>query len=391
MANTLSVYNPQFYANEGLLALMKGLGMAGRVHRGYDATPQQQGQVINIKRPSTFTAQDAPSSKQDISAGSVAISLDYWREVKFGLTDKELTYTGEQIVTDHIMPAAYALADDIDTKLAALYKDVPWYFDWTSTATVADILNARKIQFNNRVPMQEGMLHAMVDGTIESELLGLSAFTQQQGSGDAGVAAQLRGAIGRRFGYDFFANQNVQSHTSATVADLAGAVNNGAGYAAGIKAIAVDGFTNSAVFKAGDVVLITGHTQQYVLTADVTLDGSGTGTLNIFGSSGVRDGGLESAVVDNQVVTVVLSGGSGATKSQSLFFHKNAFALAMAPLSTMGNELGARMAVAVDPVTNLAMRSRIWYEADSSEVRVALDVLYGIKTLDGNLAVRGRD
>lgn len=386
MANTLSVYNPQFYANEGLLALMKGLGMATRVHRGYDKEPKQRGEYINIPIPSTFTAQDAPSTAQDITASSVAIQLAHWKEVKFGLTDKELTFTGEQIVNDHIMPAAYALADDIDQKLCALYKDIPWYGDFTSTATVADILNARKILFTNRVDVSDpSRLHFMVDGTIESELLGLSAFTQHQGSGDQGTAAQLRGAIGTRFGFNFFANQNVQSHTSATVADLAGAVNNAAGYAAGSTSMAVDGISASAVLAVGDIVVITGQTsQQYVLTAVPTIDGTGAGTISFAPA-------LTAAVVDNQVVTFVLSGGSGATKSQALAFHRNAFALAMAPLSTMGDGKGAEIAVAYDPITNLTLRSRIYYLPDSSAMRVALDVLYGIKTLNPNMAVRYRD
>jgi len=71
-------------------------------------------------------------------------------------------------------------------------------------------------------------------------------------------------------------------------------------------------------------------------------------------------------------------------------FHKNAFALAMAPLSELGGELGARIATITDPVSSLALRSRLYYVGDSSEVHVALDVLYGVKTLDPNLACRGR-
>src|SRR4051812_42795680 len=107
MANTLSIYDPLFYANEALIWLKKALGLAGRVHRGYDASPQQQGSVIQIRRPSTFTAQNAPSSPQDISAGMVPITLDQWKEVKFKLTDKELTFTKEKIISEHIQPAAY--------------------------------------------------------------------------------------------------------------------------------------------------------------------------------------------------------------------------------------------------------------------------------------------
>lgn len=382
MANTINPYDPIFYANEALIQLEKSLGMAARIHRGYDKDAQTPGSTIQIRRPGTFTAQDAPSSAQDLTPTSLQIKLDYWREVKFALTDKELNTAGERIITDHIRPAAVAIADDIDQKLSALYKDVPWATDVTvSTAAVADILAARKTLFNNKVPMSD--LHGMIDGNLEAAFLGLQAFSQFQGAGETGVNTQLRGTLGTKFGIEWFANQNTPTHTSATVADLAGAVNNGAGYAKGDTVIAVDGFAVSAALKAGDIVIITGDPQQYTLAADVTLDGTGAGSLTL-------SQGLAQAVLDNAVVTVQLSGGSGTTKTQNIVFHRNAFALAMAPLSTMARELGARVETVVDPITGLAIRSRVFYEGNNSKVFVALDVLYGIKTLDPNLAVRMR-
>ena len=64
----------------------------------------------------------------------------------------------------------------------------------------------------------------------------------------------------------------------------------------------------------------------------------------------------------------------------------------MAPLTEIGNELGGcRVATIADPLTGLALRSRIWYDATNSKVLVSLDVLYGVKTLDCNLACRLRD
>src|SRR4051812_29511911 len=114
MSNELSVYDPLFYSQEAIIQLHKALGMAARVHRGYDKSPQQKGSTISISRPSTFTAKAAPQSAQDIDAGEVQIVLDQWYEVKFKLTDKELTYTTDKIITDHIGPAAYAIADKID-------------------------------------------------------------------------------------------------------------------------------------------------------------------------------------------------------------------------------------------------------------------------------------
>lgn len=396
MANTISTaHNPIFYAQEGLIALHKRLGLAARVFRGYDdtATSREKGETISIKVPSDFTAQDAPSTAQDLATTKIDMKLDQWKEVKFALTDKELSYTSRQIVDEHIVPATYALADKIDSSLAALVDDVPWYSDWAAPAALTDITNGfRKGLFGNKVDFSNPeKLHAMVSGTIEGELLSLSAFSQHQGAGDAGVAAQMSGYIGRRFGFNFFANQNAPSRTSATVADLAGAINNGAGYAKGIKSIAVDGFTISAALKKGDIVKVTGHTQQYVLTADVTLDGAGAGTLAIFGSPFVAEGGLESAVLDNAVVDIVLAGGSGATKENSLAFHEGFAALAMAKLPDFYDGEGVRVFSVLDPVTRLGLRARTWVDANNSKYYVAFDTLFGAKTLDGNKAWRMRD
>lgn len=393
MANTLSSYNPTFFANEALIQLEKALGMAARVFRGYDDqnTSRQAGSVIDIRIPSSFTAASAPSSAQDITANNTQITLDQWKEVKFSLTDKELSYTGERIIQEHIRPAAFAIADDIDQAIAGLVDDIPWYTDLSSPAAVADVTAARKILFDNKVPLGDpSMLHLMLDGQAEKEFLDLQAFSQFQGAGQAGADAQMRGSLGQRYGFEIFANQNTPSRTSNTVADVAGAINNGAGYAAGVTSIAVDGMATSGAFKKGDIVTITGHTQQYVLTADVTMS-SGAGTLSIFGSPFVQQGGLESAVVDDQVVTIVLAGGSGATKVQNMAFHNNFGALAMARLPDFMDGEGVRVFSTLDPVTGLGIRARTWADGDNSKYNVALDVLYGVKTLDGNKAVRLRD
>lgn len=394
MSNVLDKFNPIFYVQEALPHLMKALGMAGRLYRGLDDSQsgRTKGDTCSIKIPGEFTAQDAPSAAQDVQTSSIDVKLDQWKEVKFALTDKELAYTNQEIIDNHVIPACYALADKIDTSLCGLYADVPWYVDWSSPAAITDITSFRSRMFKNKVNLSNpNDLHVMVDGDVEGELLALNAFSTNQGAGDAGVATQMRGYLGQKFGFNFFANQNVVGSTSATVADLAGAVNNGAGYASGIKSIAVDGFSAAAAFKAGDIVKITGHTQQYVLTADVTLDGTGAGTLAIKGSDMLNSGGLESAVVDNQVVTVVLQSGSGGTMYQNLAFHKGFAALAMAKLPDFYDGQGVRVFSVLDPVTGLSLRARTWVDPDNSKFKVAFDTLYGYKTLDGNKACRVRN
>jgi len=379
MGNSLGYYQPYFYANEALIQLEKALGMGVRVHRGFDEERRafNKGEYINIRRPSTFAANDAPSTAQDLKTGSVQIQLAYWREVKFKLTDKELALSEETLIDEHIAPAAYALAYDVDTKLAALYKDIPWYVDLNSTIAISDITNVYQVMFDNGVPMgNPNNLHYMMGGALQNGFQQLTAFNQYQGAGPTGVNTQLSGSLGIKFGMECFGNQNVQSHTAGTCADATGAINNSpGGYAAGATEIAINGVTDGGTWKVGDSFVIAGNTQRYAVTADVTFTG-GAGTVKFTPA-------LVAAAAHGAVVT-----GRVDTHVANMAFHRNAFALATAPLSTMGNELGAKIATVYNEKNGLSLRSRIYYVGNSSEVHVALDILYGVKTLDPNLACR---
>jgi hypothetical protein len=378
MANDLGYYSPVFYAQEALIVLHKALGMAGRVHRGYDRERRsfQRGEYIDIRKPHSFTVQDAPGTAEDLDVGGLQIRLDHWREVKFALTDKDLALTGEQIIAEHITPAAIALADDIDAHLATEYNNIPWFYDLTTTITVADITGPYQVLFDNQVPM-DGNLHFMMDGTLQNGFQQLTAFNSVANSGTNETL--LRGSLGTKFNFECFGNQNVQTHTAGTCADAAGAIDYGSGttavYKKGDTLIHVDAMTSGGDWHVGDSFVIAGNTQRYAVTKQVTFTG-GEGDVEF-------TPGLAADVSEDAVVT-----GRVDTHVANLAFHRNAFALATAPLSEMGNQLGAQIASITDPVTGLALRSRLYYVGNSSAVHVALDVLYGFKTLDPNLACR---
>lgn len=381
MPNALNLYDPLFYANEALIILAKQLGMAGRVHRGYDKNPQDKGSIIKISAPSSFAAQDAPSSAQDITPDAVSITLDQWKEVKFGLTDKELTLSRENLISDHIAPAAIALADTVDTALATLYQKVGYAINIAgSTMALADVASGRKVLFDNKAPLRDQMnLHLMIDGASEAAMLPIMAPNTMGGT--ASLDTLRNGSIGKVFGFDVFSNQNTPTHTDATIADAVGAVTTG-GWAKGATTIGFTAVSAAAAFKKGDIFTIAGDAQGYTLTADNTADGSGVMTNVTFFPP------LKIAVAGTPVATFNIT--SGATKTQNLMFHRNAFALATAPLSTMASDLGARIATVADPITGLSLRSRVYYEGANSKVFVALDILYGYECLDNRLAVRIR-
>jgi hypothetical protein len=378
MANTLGIYDPIFYAQEALVQLEKALGLAGRVHRGYDSSPQQLGSTIQIRRPGIFVATPMPSAgvNQDLVPDTVTITLDQWHGVRFTLSDKELTYTKEQIITEHIRPAAYAVADKIDQTVAALYADVPWFVDADTGGLVTDWTNSWRVLFDNAVPQDD--LHMMLNGERTSKYLALQAFSQWQGAGEAGVTTQQRGTLGMKYGFEAFSNQNVQTAPNpaalATVVQLQ------------LNASALRGATQIVikdtdavlvgVITKGDSLVIAGSTQRYAVTANATA-AANLITLNITPPL-VKDYAL------NDNVTLRQQTG----KSENMGFHRGAFALAMAPLTDAGNQIGARIATAQDPITNLSLRSSMWYVGDTAQIFVRIDALWGTKTLNPNMAVR---
>ena len=383
--NVYSPYDPIWYAQEALIQLEKALGLAARVHRGYDNRPQNIGSVIQIRRPGVFTAANAPAAASALQPSIVQVTLNKWKEVKFVITDQELAYTGEAIINDHIRPAAYAIADQIDQDLVALTPSVV-----NATAKsggtngamdIADVLAARKALFDAKCPMDPGFLHAMLHGAAEADMLGLAQFTQYNTAGTAGVDSLMRGSMGTRYGFEFFSNQNYYTHTPGTAADTAAALNGN--HALGATTLSITAYEASGTIKTGDLITITGDTTgSYAVTADKTASGGAITDLTI-------EPGLRVASLGNAVVTATLVGGSGGgAHPQPLFFHRNYACLAMAPLTTLPRELGAMVETVTDPITGLSLRSRMYYDGANSAVYVAIDVLYGVKILDGRLACR---
>jgi len=386
----LGNYDAAYYALEGLQILKNAMGMAGRVHMGFDAERRtfNKGSTIKISRPGTFTATAAPATAVDPQGTDVDITLDQDYEVKAKITDKNYAYTGPKFVNDHIAPMVYAIADKIDVSLAALYANIPNYYDVaggaSTTAVVADITGLKRVMFNAQVPFNNPAdLHLMIDGGAQDAFEKLQAFSQLQGAGPAAMQTLTGGGLGNKFGFNVWANQNVQSHTKGTVNDTA---LQGVGtQAAGVTTLNLDavdaGVTGTLV--AGDVLEIT-HTvlglRKYAVTALNTASG------NAFTAVAITPA-LAEAILDNHAVTV-----RADNHVAMLGFHKNAFALAFAKLPTYEEHVGgnnsANFASIQDPDTGVSLRIGFYSMPDISELRVKVGALWGVKTLNPYLAAR---
>lgn len=382
MANTLGYYSPEFYANETLIHLRKVLGMAQRVHTGFDEERRAfgLGEYINIRTPSTFVAQEGSITVQDITTKTTQIRLNRYPEVRFAVPDQEYAYTGERIISDHIAPAAYALADHLDQALIALYKDVPWLYDYGTATDHQVVTGMYGVAFGNHNPMMDPNWHLQIDQTLMTGFQNSDMFKSASMAGEGNNQTLFNGSLGTRYNIEIYPNQNATvagSHTVGTVisgADQAGALT--ANLAAGATTLAIGSLGAAETLKAGDTFSIAGNTQRYAVTADVTMT---AGAANVsFTPAAVQ------AYSSGAVVTFYVQA-TGAV--QQLLYHRNAFALAFAQLPE--NLEGTAVSVATDPVTGMSVRARRWTDNDSKQQLVGLDMLYGVKTLNGNMAVRG--
>lgn len=398
MANSLGFYDPNFYAATALIQLEKALGLAARVYRGYDKNPQEYGSVINLRRPTYFTAQAMPISSAnttDLTPDSVSITLDQWFGVQFAITDKELSYTQERIVQEHIRPAAIAVSDKIDQSLNSLANKVPWYYVAVNTGTATNQITdwpalGRRL-FDNAVPTND--IHAEINGERQQYFLSCDTFNRVTWAGDGG-AAQMRGTLGEKFGFEIFANQNVAAQAAGgAITQSTFTVTVAATVTVGQSTVSLAGSTISGNLAVGDIIQI-GHAgtdgltgaartsiRNYVVATAATVT-SNTIVLSVTPK-------FSNTVAVGVAVTFKVQ---STAKYDNLAFHRNWAALAMAPLPEasrmFGNNLGAMVASVSDPTTGLALRATIWYQGIDAKVYVRLDALWGLKVLDEDLACR---
>lgn len=372
MPNVYGGYNETFFAQEALPLLENALGLSGRVYREYEKDTKEQGDTTTIRKPSTFVAQAAPSSPQDLNTSKVDLKLTEWDEVKFEITDKDRALTSDRIITDHIRPAVYALANKVDQKVASLVQRIPWYTQLASTFDIKDLAKATQVLFDNGVPLdQPELIHGMVDGSLKTEI---NAYMAGKNMSGPGVDAARRGQLAEIMGVNWFANQNTPKITTNTLTDGVGATT--ASAAKGAKTIAINGIDAAGSVVVGDTFSIAGVTQRFVVTAAATASSGAIAALQF-------EPELPVAVSSGAVVTFHTMAGA---KTANIVFHRNFAALKFAPLP---DDLpGINASTISDADLGISVRARIWSDGNNSKMFVALDCLYGYQLLDPNMATR---
>ena len=215
MANTF--LTPDIIAREALMVLRNNAVMANLVHRDYsNEFVSGVGDTVTIRKPATFTAKEFAGTieVQDAAETGVAVKMDKHLDVSFAVTAKQLSMDIKDFSAQLLVPAMQAFADKVDQYLLGLKADVTATVSATD-AVQDDVVDARSKLTKAAAPLTD---RRFVYGTdMEAKLLKTDLFVSAEKVGDEGTALR-EASLGRKFGMDFYVDQNADTAGVAAMA-----------------------------------------------------------------------------------------------------------------------------------------------------------------------------
>jgi hypothetical protein len=376
MANNLAAVTPRLLA-QGLNALREVAIMPQLVNRAYETQAGQKGTTIDVPIPSAIAAQDVvpaptPPTDADIGPTSVPIPLDKWKEAPFYLTDNDVLQIMDGVIPMQASEAIKSLANLVNQDILALYKK---FYGFAGTAgttpfgdgTTSSATAIRKVLNKNLAPLDDR--HVVLDPDAEANALNVRAF--QDASWSNSPAAIVDANLNRKIGFQWWMHQLAPTHIPGTATGITTAVLN----ASGATTVTLKVASGTGTLVEGDLLTFAGMSQQYVVTAGVTLTTGGVATSIQPALTAAVDGSGTPVAVTRQAQHVA-----------NLAFHRDAIAFATRPFMPVEPGLGAIVRSAVDPLSGLTLRLEVTREY--KRTRYSYDILYGTGVVRRALGAR---
>lgn len=400
MANTLTNIMPKILAR-GLMSLRTRCIMPRLVNGDYGTEAAMKGTTIDVPVPvavgtTTVSPSNTLASPTDLTPGVVQISLDQWYQNNpIALSDKELVEIDENahFLPMQLMEAIKALATVVNQHIMGKYKGTsrgvygflsnptagtgtildPFGSGTTDTSGVNAATRAKKVLNQQLCPRRDR--RGVLNFDAEAAALELAAFSNFEQTDDRAV--KIEGEIGRKYGIDWVADDDVLDHTvgdayEASPADVT------------VKAAEPVGSTSIGLIDAGagdvnvgDIITIAGDSQTYCVVgaANYTLHAVNAVEVSILPALKVACSGTEVVTIKN-------------SHAVNLVFHRDAFAFATRPLlaNTIDMTLGSKMLTMQDPVTGLILRLEV--SRQHKQTIWEFDLLWGADLVRPELAMR---
>jgi hypothetical protein len=393
---------------ESTRILKNNLGFAKSISRQYDDSFAQSGakigSVINIRKPSRFTAVTGPALQiQDVQDQSVALTLTTQAHVDFQFSSKDLTLSVDEFSARYCKPAVNTLVNKVDYDGLTLVNNSVFNAVGTpgTTPNTALIwLQAGQKLDENACPRDGLRTICMNPAAQASTLDALKGLFQ---SGEKIKEQYESGKMGEGLGFDWKMDQNIQPHTvgalgTTPITTSTGSPQTGA-------SITMQGGSNTITgyFTAGDVITFagvyavnpvsfqtTGSLKQFLVTANVATNGSGVATIPIspaIVTSGPYQNVSNAPATSSAILTFgAVSTTGGIVTPNNVCFHRDAFVLGMADLDVpRGVDMASRVS---DPDSGISLRMVRAFDIVNDIFPTRMDILYGYQAIYPEWACR---
>jgi len=381
------------------------LAVSRNVNRQYDdsfaQTGAKIGSTLRIRLPTrSVVAKGAALAVQDNVEQWGTLAITEQAQIAVSFTDQELTLSMDNFRKRVLEPQVSQMAATIDADVCSVYKDVynSVGTPGTTPATALVMLAANQKLSEMGAPQTER--YAAINPAANAALVnGMSGFFNAQDK----IGSQFKKGLVSSgiLGFDEInMTQSLPAHTTGTRTN--GTVTTTLS-TPGISVIDLSGLGANGTIRRGDVFTIgttaagvfatnpqtrtsTGSLQQFVVTADVTANGSGAAT-GVPISPAIYVGNHVLSTVDSYPVAamaVTFVGAASTSYPQNLVYHKNAIILAMADLILpAGVDMGSRQ-----NYNGMSMRFVRDYTIQDDRLPSRLDSLYGYLAVRPSFACR---
>lgn len=362
--NDLTALFPKILAN-GLIELRKNTFATQIVSRNLDNEVAQQGKTIDVPIYKSGAVKDVAPGKDPVQADDTApdvkqLTLDYWKEVDFYLTDREMGEIMNGAIPAILQQKVQDLASYMDASIYEVAKNRAYLVAGTpgTTPFATDTEDAREIsKLLNKALCPKANRFMVIDPDAEFNAYGLPQFADASIAGSTDVIQA--GNVGQRLGFNWLMTQNLPSHTKGTATGVA---TSGA-TAAGATTILLTATGAGTVVEGDKLTFAADSDNYYPVKSTVNLSGTAVAVT--------LTRPLEIAIPDANGVSLL------SDFAANIALNPMGLTFAQRPLGDVVTA-GAEVMEMTDSETGLTLRLEATRQ--NKQTKWSLDALWGIES-----------
>ena len=396
-----SILTIDMITRKALEILENNLVITRNVNRQYDDSFAVEGakigSTLRIRLPDRALVTDGAALQvQDDNEQFTTLTVASQKHIGVNFTSAELTMQLDDFAERVLKPRISQLASSIDADVATSFKSIYQSVGTPGTVPSTSLVLLQAQQKLNEAAAVMSPRYATVNPAANAGLVeGMKGLFNPTDT----ISRQFKnGMMGEGvLGFEEInMSQSISQHTTGTTPTLPIVATTVS--AEGSTSLAISFSSGSPTFRIGDVFTVanvfavnpqtrqsTGSLQQFVVTADLNISSTTTGTLTVSPAMYTSANALATInAFPASGAALTFLGGSATAYPQNLIYHKDAITFATADLLLpQGVDMASRQVH-----NGISMRIVRQYDINNDRLPCRIDVLYGFSAIRPQMACR---